>query len=72
MALTKLTVLLTEEAAAAIVRMQEHGIDSKTDSINRALLLYAWWLEHETSGFTHHVRDPAGNYSEPIGPLGTE
>lgn len=66
MALTKLVVNLNGESIRAIARMREHGLDSKMDSINRAIQLYAWWLEQETAGYTHHVRNPEGRISQPI------
>jgi len=66
MAITKLTVNLTEKSAAALVRAQEHSTDSKTDTVNRALQLYAWWVEKETLGFTHHIHHSDGRVSDAI------
>lgn len=55
MELTRLIVNLNETSVSALARAQEHTLDSKTDTVNRALQLYAWWVEMKTQGFTHHV-----------------
>lgn len=54
--LTRLTVNLTPRAAAALDRAAELSGDNRTDTINRALSVYAWIEGVRADGGAIYVR----------------
>lgn len=61
-----MSVNLVQKSVDALAVMREHGLDTKTDGINRAIQLYAWWLHQETLGYGHCVKDKDGRVSDVI------
>jgi hypothetical protein len=59
-ALTRLTVNLVPKAEAALDKAVELSGDSKTDTVNRAIQAYAYFLKVKQDGGAVYVREHAG------------
>lgn len=63
---TKLTVNLTEKAANALDAMADMTGETKTDTVNRALILSEAMHRHQAAGGDVLLRRPGGNEVEII------
>jgi hypothetical protein len=62
--LSKVTVNLVPRAVAALEEASELTHDTKTETINRALQLYAWFQRMTDAGCEFRVVDPNGSQTE--------
>jgi hypothetical protein len=62
--LSKITVNLVPRAAAALEEASGLTHDTKTETINRALQLYAWFQRMTDAGCKFRVVDPNGAQTE--------
>jgi len=59
---TKVTVNLTAKSYRSLSVAAQLGEHNRTDAINRAVQLYAWWLQQDAAGAEHILRLPNGDY----------